>query len=119
MPVLAGRVPKIGDVYWIDHGEPVGYEQGGRRPSIILTPASYNAASSVVLACPITRRRRNWPFEVAISAVGRIDGFALVDQVRVVDLEARAAHLAGSISAGTLAAIRERLLSLLGLREPG
>lgn len=118
MPIVAGRVPEIGDVYWIDHGEPVGHEQGGRRPSIILTPASYNAASSVVLTCPITRRRRNWPFEVAISAVGRIEGFALVDQIRVVDLEARAARLAGSISAATLAAIRERVGSLMNLREP-
>jgi mRNA interferase MazF len=115
VPILGGRVPEAGEVYWIDHGIPVGREQGGRRPDIILTPRFYNERSSVVVTCPVTRRRRDWPFQVEISMVGPITGYALVDQLRVVDPHARGARFAGNVSEETLAAIRLSLLSLFAL----
>jgi len=115
MPILGGRVPEAGEVYWIDHGDPVGREQGGRRPNIVLTPRAYNERSSVVVTCPITRRRHDWPFQVEISAVGPITGYALVDQLWVIDPHARGARFAGSVSEETLAEIRASLLSLFAL----
>ena len=119
MPAINGRVPEAGEVYWIDHGDPAGHEQGGRRPSVVLTPRAYNERSSVLVTCPISRTGRNWPFHVGISPVGRITGYALIDQVRVIDPSARAALFAGSVSRETLAAIRAALVSLLDLAEEG
>ena len=115
MPALGGRIPEAGEVYWIDYGDPTGHEQGGRRPSVILTPHAYNERSSVLVACPISRTRREWPFQVPISRVGLITGYALIDQIRVLDPHARAARFAGSVSAETLAAIKAALQSLLDL----
>ena len=115
MAEIDGRVPDAGEVYWIDYGGPVGHEQGGRRPSLILSPAAYNARSSILVTCPISRTDRRWPFQVAISPVGHITGFALVDQLRAVDPRARHLRLAGRVSDATMQAVRLLLASLLGL----
>lgn len=115
MPEIDGRVPDAGDVYWIDYGGPVGHEQGGRRPSLVLSPRAYNTRSSIVVACPISRTDRRWPFQVAISPVGRITGFALVDQLRAIDPIERHVRMAGSVSDETLRDVRLLLASLLGL----
>ena len=115
MPAIDGHVPDAGEVYWIDYGGPVGHEQGGRRPSLVLSPGAYNARSSVVIACPISRTDRRWPFQVAISPVGRITGFALVDQLRAIDPLARHMRLAGSVNDETMRGVRVLLAALLGL----
>ena len=115
MPQVSGRVPDAGDVLWIDYGTPVGHEQGGRRPSLVLTPASYNEASSVLVVCPLTRVARDWPFQIPIDPVGAIAGYALADQITVVDPAARYSKFAGTVSTRTLQAVREALASLLGV----
>lgn len=115
MPRVDGRIPDAGDVFWIELGPPVGHEQAGRRPSLVLTPREYNERSSVLLTCPITRRVRSWPFQIEISAVGRVRGFALIDQIRVIDPAARACRFVGRVSDETLDQIRAGLISLLVL----
>jgi mRNA interferase MazF len=117
MPAISGRVPNAGDIYWIDYGDPTGHEQGGRRPSIVLTSRSYNRQSSVLLTCPISRANREWPFQIALPPVGAIRGHVLVDQLRVIDPLARPVRFAGSVPAETLAAIRVMLASLLEFAE--
>jgi mRNA interferase MazF len=109
------RSPDAGDVLWIDYGEPVGHEQAGRRPSLVLTGRDYNERSSIVIACPISRAPGSWPFKVEIPPVGRIRGFVLLDQIRAVDPAARFSMHAGRVSEETLALVRERLAALLGL----
>jgi mRNA interferase MazF len=108
-------VPEAGDVLWIDFGAPVGREQAGRRPAVVLTSQAYNAGSSVMIVCPITRSARPWPFKVPLPRVGDITGFALVDQLKVVDPAIRRLKRAGRIPDATLADIRGRLAALLGI----
>ena len=112
MPAIAGRTPDAGDVLWIDFGPPVGHEQAGRRPGLVLTPRAYNERSSVFLVCPISRTVSAWPFQVKLSPVGEIVGYALVDQVRSIDPTARFCKLAGHVSAESLLAVRTQLAAL-------
>ena len=114
MPAVDGSVPDTGDVLWIDFGRPVGREQGGRRPALVLTSSDYNAKSSVLIVCPISRTERNWPFEVALQA-GLVSGFVLVDQIKVIDPAVRAFKRAGRVAAQTMAEVRGKLASLLGI----
>jgi mRNA interferase MazF len=107
--------PDAGDILWIDFGDALGHEQGGRRPAVVLTQREYNIGSSVLLVCPITRTRRNWPFEVILPSVGRLSGVVLVDQIRVVDPAARPVGLAGRVSDDVLGQIKAKLAALLGL----
>jgi mRNA interferase MazF len=113
VPRINGRVPDAGDILWIDYGAPVGHEQGGRRPNLVLTPASYNQRSSVLLACPLTRMTRDWPFQIAIDPVGSISGYVLVDQMKVIDPLARYCRFAGVVTSRSLKAVRTALAELL------
>ena len=115
MPAVDGSVPDAGEVLWVDFGQPIGREQGGRRPALVLTSRNYNVRSSVFVVCPITRTERNWPFTVAFSQVGNLDGFVLVDQIKVIDPEIRAFKSAGKVTAETLDEVRGKLATLLGI----
>jgi mRNA interferase MazF len=107
--------PDVGDVLWIDFGPPIGREQAGRRPALVLTSRAYNERSSVLIVCPITRRNREWPTLVPLPPVGALSGFIIVDQIKVIDPAVRAFRSAGRISADTLAEVRAKLSALLGI----
>ena len=117
MPAIDGHVPDAGEVYWVDYGGPLGHEQGGRRPSLVLSPSAYNGRSSILVTCPISRTDRRWPFQVAIPPVGRITGFALVDQLRAIDPIERHLRWAGRVSDETMRDVRLLLASLLGFGD--
>jgi mRNA interferase MazF len=107
-----------GDVLWVDFGTPVGHEQGGRRPALVLTSRDYNMRSSVLAVCPVTRVRRNWPFEVAFPAIGRLTGVILVDQIKVVDPAARPVRYGGRVPDDVLGEVRAKLAALFGIPVP-
>jgi mRNA interferase MazF len=115
MPAVDGSVPDAGEVLWVDFGQPIGREQGGRRPALVLTSRDYNLRSSVFIVCPISRTERNWPFSVATSQIGKLEGFVLVDQIKVIDPAVRAFKSAGRVTSETLSEVRGVLAALLGI----
>ncbi len=104
-----------GDMLWVDFGEPVGHEQGGRRPAVVLTSKHYNVCSSLLLVCPITRKSRDWPFEVRLPPGGKLSGVVLVDQIKVIDPVARPISYAGRLPSEVLGAVQAKLAALLGI----
>jgi mRNA interferase MazF len=115
MPVVDGTIPSAGDVLWINFGPPIGREQAGRRPAVVITSQAYNAKSSVLLVCPITRRERSWPFQIAFPAVGLLSGFVLVDQIKVIDPHARLIRRGERLPEQVMNEIRGCLAGLLGI----
>ena len=105
---------EAGDILWIDFGKPVGHEQGGRRPAVVLTQRNYNMRSSVLIVCPITRKRRNWPFEVDLPP-GRLSGVVIVDQIKVIDPAARPVGYGGRVPDDVLGEVKAKLAALLGI----
>jgi mRNA interferase MazF len=81
----------------------------------VLSPEAYNRSSGLAVLCPITSRIKGYPFEVPLEADGPITGVALVDQVRSLDWRIRQASLAGRTFPGTMAEVRAKLATLLGL----
>lgn len=110
----AVNAPEAGDVVWIDFGPPVGHEQAGRRLALVLSAADYNSESSLVIVCPVTRNPRPWPFKVPLPAVGRLQGFVIVDQVRAVDRSVRVLRYHGRAPDATLAAVYAMLGIVMG-----
>ncbi|MEV0651204.1 type II toxin-antitoxin system PemK/MazF family toxin [Phytomonospora sp. NPDC050363] len=56
------NVPRIGEIYWVDLGEPVGHEQGFHRPGVIVSRHSFNATrSALAVVMPVTTRDRGIP----------------------------------------------------------
>lgn len=115
MPSDAGEVLEAGDIVWVEFGPPFGHEQAGRRPALVVSPRAYNALSSLILVCPITRNAAPWAFKVEIANPDRIDGTVLVDQVRSIDYLARYVRRAERVSSDTLDQVYGMLASLLGI----
>ena len=46
--------PDRGNVIWINFNPQSGHEQAGHRPVLVLSPASYNKKTGLMLLCPIT-----------------------------------------------------------------
>jgi mRNA interferase MazF len=91
--MVTGHTPERGDIVWLSFSPQQGHEQAGMRPAIVLSSKSYNQSSKLMLACPITSKIKNYPFEVRIRA-GAIDGVILADQIRNLDWTARGASFA-------------------------
>lgn len=106
-------VPDRGDVLWLQLGPTAGHEQSGRRPAIVLSPASYNAKTGLALMCPITSKAKGYPFEVAMPNEGEVHGVILADQVRSVDWRSRRSSFATTVPAGVSLAVAAKLRALL------
>jgi mRNA interferase MazF len=47
-------VPEAGDIVWLNFMPQAGHEQAGHRPALVLSPASYNDKTSLLIYCPLT-----------------------------------------------------------------
>ncbi|MBK6426124.1 MAG: type II toxin-antitoxin system PemK/MazF family toxin [Blastocatellia bacterium] len=81
-----------GDAIWLDFDPQAGHEQAGRRPALVLSPESYNGLVGFALVCPITNKRKGYPFEVVIPDGVNVTGTILADQVRSLDWKIRRAE---------------------------
>jgi mRNA interferase MazF len=108
---MTGYVPDRGDIVWLQFDPQAGHEQGGHRPAVVLSPASYNGRVGMMICCPTTTRIKGYPFEVAIA--GPTPSVALADQVKSQDWRARGAKRKGSVSSAELAALRAKLRTLI------
>ena len=110
---MPGYVPDAGDIVWLQFDPQAGREQAGRRPAVVLSPASYNRLVGMIVCCPTTTRVKGYPFEVALS--GTPPSVVLADQVKSQDWRARNATRKGQVSPAELAQVRAKLKSLIGV----
>ena len=60
--------PRRGEIWLVDFGEPVGREQSGRRPAVVVSADALNeSAAGVVMVVPCTTSRRDLPSHVEID----------------------------------------------------
>jgi len=105
-------VPDAGDIVWISFDPQTGREQAGHRPAVVLSPAVYNAKTSLMVCCPMTTQIKSYPFEVVIA--GSTPSAVLADQVKSLDWRKRRAKRKGIISAAELAEVRAKIRALIG-----
>ncbi|MGE0133160.1 MAG: endoribonuclease MazF [Blastocatellales bacterium] len=105
--------PERGDVVWMDFDPQAGHEQGGRRPSLILSPSSYNSRIGLAILCPITSRIKGYSFEVLIPPGLAVTGVVLADQAKNMDWRARNAAFICKLPSTVIVEVRKKLSSLL------
>jgi len=105
-------VPDAGDIVWISFDPQTGHEQAGHRPAVVLSPAAYNAKTSLMVCSPMTTLIKNYPFEVVIA--GPSPSAVLADQVKSLDWRKRRAKRKGIISVAELAEVRAKIRALIG-----
>ena len=104
--------PDTGEVVWLEFDPQAGHEQAGHRPALVISPASYNSKTGLMVCCPLTTRIKGYPFEVAIA--GAPESVVLADQVKSLDWRARRASHKGRVSAAELEEARAKLRALIG-----
>ena len=108
-------VPDRGHLIWLTFNPQAGHEQAGRRPALVLSPASYNGKVGLLIACPVTSQSKGYPFEVALPAGLPVSGVILADQLRSLDWRVREAAL---ICTAPAAAVAESLAKASALLQP-
>jgi mRNA interferase MazF len=106
-------IPERGDITWITLNPQAGHEKAGRRPALVLSPASYNNKVGLAILCPITSQIKGYPFEVIVPEGLPIKGVILSDQVKSLDWRARGAEFACKIPGTTLGEVLGKLSTLL------
>jgi mRNA interferase MazF len=108
--------PDQGDVVWLNHDPQAGHEQAGHWPALVLSPKAYNAATGLMLCCPVTNQVKGYPFEVDLIGVKGVKGVVLSDQLRSLDWEARGAEKAGRAADDVVVDVLAKLKVLLTAR---
>jgi mRNA interferase MazF len=106
-------VPERGDVVWLRFDPQAGSEQAGKRPALVVSPSAYNGRVGLALLCPITSRRKGYPFEVELPAGLKVYGVILADQVKSLDWRARRAERLGSVPPDVVADTAAKIQALI------
>jgi mRNA interferase MazF len=108
-------VPCAGDIAWLDFDPQAGREHAKRRPALVVTEQSYNRASGLVIVCPLTSRRKPYPFALP-TTLDKVEGAVLVDHVKSMDWAVRKAKFHSKADPALLRKARAYLGVLLGIR---
>lgn len=111
--MAARYVPNRGDVVWISLNPQAGHEQAGRRPALVISPASYNGKVGLAIFCPITAQVKGYPFEVLIPSGLKIEGAVLSDQIKNLDWRVRRAEFICRFPRQTVFEVLDKLGPLL------
>ena len=104
-----------GDIVWVVFDPVIGTEQGGRRPAIVLSDASYHLLYPRSIVCPITRNPTYWPTKVLLPEGMKSRGSILADQPRTVHRKGRSFRFIERAPADVLAQVREIVASVVGI----
>ncbi len=114
---MARTRPRRGDVWLVDFGSPIGREQAGRRPAVIVSDDLMNIGSSgLVIVVPTTSRHRDLPSHVEIDSAAGLDApsFAKCEDVKSISTD-RLTHVIGAVSDIELDQITTILARLLAM----
>ena len=80
------RVPRAGDIWYVDLDPQRGREQSGIRPALVVSNDAFNdLRNALYIICPLTTRDRGFPYHLRIDPPeGRITRPSLImcDQVK-------------------------------------
>jgi mRNA interferase MazF len=113
--MVSSYVPEAGDIALLDFDPQVGREQAKRRPALILTDQRYNRASGLAVVCPLTSKRKPYPFALPIT-VDQVEGAVLVDHLKSIDWAGRKAKFHSKAEPELVNKVRQYIAVLLGLR---
>jgi mRNA interferase MazF len=114
--MVSSYVPDAGDIVFLDFDPQVGREQARRRPALVLTEKGYNRASGLAVVCPLTSKRKPYPFALPVS-VGKVDGAILVDHLKSMDWTGRHAEFHSKADPALVFRVRQYVGVLLSIPE--
>jgi mRNA interferase MazF len=86
--------------------------KGVRLRFPVVSPASYNSKTGLMVCCPLTTKIKGHPFEV-MTEVDGIPSAVLADQVKSLDWTVRNAKRKGTVAADVMVHVRAKIKALL------
>jgi len=80
-----------------------------------LTDVAYNRASGLMIVCPLTSKRKPYPFALPV-VVDKVEGAVLVDHLKSIDWKARKAAFHSKADPALLSKVRTYVAVLLSIR---
>ena len=84
-------LPEQGDIVLLNLNPQAGHEQQGRRTAYIASNSDFNRITNLAIVCPITNTDRGFPLHVPLDEQTKTTGAIMCEQVKALDLQARAA----------------------------
>jgi mRNA interferase MazF len=89
-------LPNTGDLIWTDFDPTKGREQAGRRPALVVSPATFTENTGLAIVCLITSRVRPFPTSVVLPAGLPVVGEILTSHIRTIDIQAQPVRYVGA-----------------------
>lgn len=110
--------PRRSEIWLVDFGDPVGREQAGTRPALVVSSDGLNEGpAGVLMVIPITTVRRDLPSHIEIDSVG--SGLDQVSYAKCEDLKSiaveRLVHRLGTVESSVMLRVGSVLRYLLAL----
>jgi mRNA interferase MazF len=102
-----------GDIYLCDFGDPIGHEQGHRRPAVIVSRDDM-ARFGIPVVVPISRTRKDFPTHVELEEVLPVTSYAQCEHLRTVSTR-RFVKRVGAVDGPQMMKIELVLRRILGL----
>jgi mRNA interferase MazF len=115
---MASTSPVRGEVWDVDLDPPMGHEQVGRRPALVVSVDQFNQGlSGLVIVVPISLKDKSVRSHVTIEPDEgglKVKSFAKCETIRSISTE-RLTRRRGTVSDDTLDQVADRLRLLLDL----
>ena len=106
---MAAYSPKQGDIILMNFSPQAGHEQGGRRPALVISNASFRHYTRLGIVCPITTKIKDYPMHVKLDERTRTTGEILCEHVKSLDLAARDAAYVEALPEDLLQEVLDRV----------
>jgi mRNA interferase MazF len=107
-------LPQAGDLVWINFDPQAGREQAKNRPALVVTSSDFNAATGLLVACPVTRTERPWRTRIPLADT-ETTGFIMIEQVKSLDWRARGAAFIERVPPSLFDDVKSRIATMLDL----
>jgi mRNA interferase MazF len=106
-------VPERGDIVKLNFDPPLGREQAGYRPALIITRQPFNRSTQLALVCPITSKIKGLNLEVILPEGLITRGVVLTFQVKTIDWQRQQVKFIESLPAEIMEEVTARLQALI------
>lgn len=101
--------PNQGDIVMMNFNPQAGHEQGGRRPALIVSNASFHRYTRMAIVCPITNQIKDYPMHVRLDNRTKTTGEILCEHVKSLDYQARGASYVEALPDDLLQDVLDRV----------